>query len=367
MKVVYLSTLDGGGTVTHLRDLAPCVARAGAAVTVICQDETVAEMFDTSLLEVIVEPIGSKWDVAAVRRLRRHLVGADIVHTHDRRAHLYGLPLARRVGAVPVRTYHGLPDDIASAPDRPDLSPWIGLSRGRHARARATLWAERTVARRAFTIVPSESLARFLRQMGDDPARQRVIRSGIDVPESGPRELRDPPVVGVVALLIARKGVDVLLEAFRGVPAGVALEVFGDGPERAALEAQAGALPHRITFHGSVSDVRVRLQSIDLFVLPSLGENFPIAILEAMAAGLPVIATRVGGVPEMIDDTKTGLLVTPGDVADLRGALLDLLSDPATRAAMGELGRERVAANFDNAVAGRTVFELYEALCASST
>ncbi|MEO0913564.1 MAG: glycosyltransferase family 4 protein, partial [Pseudomonadota bacterium] len=151
-----------------------------------------------------------------------------------------------------------------------------------------------------------------------------------------------------IGRLAAVKGVPVLLEALRDVPE-VALTLIGDGPERAALEAEAGPLGDRVTFLGyrSQAEVAEALAEVDLLVLPSFAEGVPVVLMEAMAAGLPVISSRVAGIPELVEDGVSGLLLPPGDAAALAEALRALAADPARRAAMGAAGCARVEAEFN--------------------
>ena len=171
------------------------------------------------------------------------------------------------------------------------------------------------------------------------------------------------PVVGVVANLIGYKGHRFFLEAWstvlRAHPAAVALLV-GDGPLRAELEAlvRERGLGASVRFLGARPDVTAILSLVDLVVHPSLQEGFSNAILEAMAAGKPVVATAVGGSPEAIADGETGLLVPPEDSAALAGAMLRLLGEPGTAARMGEAARRRAATEFGMA----RMVEQYEAL-----
>ncbi len=158
-----------------------------------------------------------------------------------------------------------------------------------------------------------------------------------------------------VGRLAAVKGLPVLFEALAEVAkthADTHLTLIGDGPERAALEAEAVrlGLAQRVSFVGykSQDEVAKYLHEADLFVLPSFAEGVPVVLMEALASGLPVIATTVGGVGELVEHSKSGLLLPPGDEVALAAALAELLEDPARRAAMGQVGAAKVAAGFDS-------------------
>jgi len=182
------------------------------------------------------------------------------------------------------------------------------------------------------------------------------IPNGIAVPVQPPAADRERlglprgPLVACVAQLSAEKGHDHLLAAWpevvRRCP-GSRLALIGDGPLRPALVEQArrSGVADRILFAG-FQDPAPWLAAADLFVLPSITEGMPNAILEAMAWARPVVATRVGGVPELVEEGTTGLLVPPGDAAALATALSELLEDPVRRARLGQAGRARVAERF---------------------
>jgi glycosyltransferase involved in cell wall biosynthesis len=175
------------------------------------------------------------------------------------------------------------------------------------------------------------------------------------------------PLVGVIATLDPRKGHPFLLEAWATVaaryPSAIVL-LIGDGPSRPELEAQAqsAGLGQSVRFLGTRHDIPDLLALLDLVVHPSLTEGFSNAILEAMAAGKPVVATAVGGNPEAVVDRVTGLLVPARDSQALAQAMLRLLEHPDEAAAFGCAGRERVAQRFGMQLMVREYELLYERL-----
>ncbi len=194
-----------------------------------------------------------------------------------------------------------------------------------------------------------------------DPAdweRLHIIHCGVEPARYGARPAREaggPVQLVFVGRLAAVKGVRVLLEALarvRGeVAEGVHLTLVGGGSERTALEGMAASLgiAEQVEFTGYLSQTEVaeRLETGDIFVLPSFAEGVPVVLMEAMASGLPVIATRVGGVGELVEDGVNGLVVAPSDVAGLADAIATLARDPAQRSAMGAAGRARVREAYD--------------------
>ncbi len=211
---------------------------------------------------------------------------------------------------------------------------------------------QRWVHRRAGHVTAvSEAVADTVVAMGVPRARITVIPNGVDVsrfdapaPDRASLGARDgEPVIGSVGCLAARKDYGTLLEALARLaprrPFRVAL--VGDGPERAALEARAAALglAGRTAFLGERGDVERLLPAMDVFVLSSREEGIPNALLEAMAAGRPAVATAVGGTPEVLTDGETGWLVPPGDPEALAGALERVLGDPAEAARRGAAAR----------------------------
>jgi glycosyltransferase involved in cell wall biosynthesis len=172
-----------------------------------------------------------------------------------------------------------------------------------------------------------------------------VIPNGLDVDRVQPRQPRTRlRRIVVVANLRPEKGHDVLLDAavevLRRFP-DAHVECVGGGPLLDALIARAEArgLLHAVTFLGQRDDVPARLADADLFVLPSRSEAFPNAVLEAMAAGLPIVASGVGGIRELIADDRSGLLVPAGDAAALADRLCRLMADPALAARLGGAAR----------------------------
>lgn len=180
------------------------------------------------------------------------------------------------------------------------------------------------------------------------------------------------PVIGTVCRLSEpEKGLTVLLQAMArlaepsGSP-GCQLIIVGEGPSSKRLRdlgEELGVAPW-VRFVGARRDVADLLPLTDVFVLPSLSEGFGIAIVEAMAAGRPVVATAVGGIPEIVLQGETGLLVPPGDPGALAGAVRQLLEQPDRAAAMGAKGRQRARERFSIATVVRRHEDLYETLIA---
>ena len=183
--------------------------------------------------------------------------------------------------------------------------------------------------------------------------RDAAVRAEFGIPD-------DAPVVGVVAVLRPEKDHAMLLRAMRAVldeVPGARLLVIGDGAERARLGALAAELGivEAVVFAGSRPDVPRLLGAVDVLALGSYTvECFPMAVLEAMASGLPVVATAVGGLPELVDDGVTGRVVPKQDPAAMAAALVELLRDPARADAMGRAGRRRVESEFTLAKSVRT-------------
>jgi glycosyltransferase involved in cell wall biosynthesis len=213
-------------------------------------------------------------------------------------------------------------------------------------------------------VVPSHALAGYLAAHGFPPRRMHVIPNGIAVRRREPEPRRGPVVIGTAALLERRKAIDVLLEASARLATPHRLVVYGDGPLRTELEALAHGLGAPAEFPGFVPDFAERIEELDVFVLPSRGENLPIAILEAMAAAVPVVATRVGGVPEVVADGETGLIVEPDDVEGLAAALDRVAGDDALRERLGRAGATRIAEHFDARSTARQMVDLYRGLLA---
>ena len=192
------------------------------------------------------------------------------------------------------------------------------------------------------------------------PKKLVLIPNGVEIPQvvRGRRAVRTELELGhgVVAVIVARldgrKGHDTLLRAVsrlsdRGIP--ITTVIVGDGAERVALEEMARGLglgDQHVRFLGIRADVPDLLAASDMFVLPSITEGMPLSVLEAMAQRLPVIATPVGGVPELIEYGREGFLVPVGDVDALADRMADLISDPGLRERMGRTGFRRVEEHY---------------------
>jgi glycosyltransferase involved in cell wall biosynthesis len=210
-------------------------------------------------------------------------------------------------------------------------------------------------------LAPSHATAAEIRR---DYAVDRVgvipnVTGGLPVESADPREPEgvEPGYLLFVGRLRVRKGVEVLLEALagmRGSGPAARLWIVGDGEHRAALERKAAALglPAAV-FLGrrDASGVRALLRGAAALVVPSTYEGMPLVVLEAMEAGVPVVASRVSGIPEVVEDGVTGWLVPPEDPRALAGALTEVLADPGEARRRGEAGRARVGERFRPEVA----------------
>jgi glycosyltransferase involved in cell wall biosynthesis len=219
----------------------------------------------------------------------------------------------------------------------------------------------------AAVVANSQGLAELARKSaGDTPIR--MIANGVDTQRFQPAvdTLHDGPVrLLFVGRVVRQKGLDVLLDALSRLPdtASFELTIIGDGPLRAELAAQAArlGLDQRTHFVGWVGreDMPGALGRADVFVFPSRDEGMPNAVLEAMAAGLPVAATRISGNEELVADGETGFLVPPDDPAGLAAVLTRLVGDRSLCRRLGAAGRDKVVREYS----WRIVAERYIALC----
>jgi len=213
----------------------------------------------------------------------------------------------------------------------------------------ALRWLERLTYRLAHRVVTNSSAAgRILAQEGVAPGAIVAIPNGIDLTGRPVCAAAGAPRVIVVANLRREKGHDVLLDAAPDVLAArpdVVFTVVGDGPLRLAIEAETHrrGIARSFAFLGSRTDVPDLLADAGVFVLPSTSDARPNALMEAMAAGLPVVATAVGDVPELIAADETGVLVPPGDSHALASAILSILANRARAWALGAAARAAVS------------------------
>jgi glycosyltransferase involved in cell wall biosynthesis len=265
--------------------------------------------------------------------LRRHAV--RLVHCFDFYSNLVGVPAAR-LARTPVV--------IASQRDMGNLR-----SRGQQA-------IHATVLQRATHIlVNSEAIAaRLSSTRAARDGRLTVIRNGVDLARfapAAPSNGREPVTVATLANLRPEKGLVQLVEAAAVVAARfprARFALWGDGALRGQLEGliSARGLTGLVELRGATREPEKALKACQVFVLASLSEASSNVVLEAMATGLPVVATRVGGLPGLVEDQRTGLLVPPDDPTALAEAILSLLENPARAGEMGLLGRRRALSEF---------------------
>lgn len=254
---------------------------------------------------------------------------------------------------VPSALVAGLARRIA--PGRTPVAFFRHHDRGSRKLHLASRWAARLSD---VTLVPSEAVARSARELDGTPSsRIRLVLSGVgDLRRVGAPELlaarqslgisEEAAVIGAVSRLRTEKGLDLLIRAvvsLRGThPGPLHLVVAGDGPERSRLESLAATqLGDAWHFVGHTNDIALWHSLLDVAVMPSRHEAFGLAGLEAMAASKPLVATRVGGLPEVVAHGETGFLVPPEDPVALAGALKQVLEDPDQRSRMGAAARER--------------------------
>jgi sugar transferase (PEP-CTERM/EpsH1 system associated) len=350
-------SLDAGGLERIVVDLVAAARRAGHQPLVICLERPGTLAARASQLGARVLSLGKQPGLAPglVPRLRSifRRPRPDVVHSHQVAALCYAGPAARLAG-VPtvVHTEHG--KHYASRA----RTRWLGRASG--------IWAER------FFCVSQEIAAdvRNLRVAARD--KIHFLPNGIDPrPFTSPLDRdarraqlgvgRHEWLVGTVGRLAEIKCHDVLLRAFARLVETIAaarLLLVGDGPRRAELQSLAARLgiADRVRFAGYQPDPENYLRLMDVFALTSRSEGMPLAVLEAWAAGVPVVATRVGGLPGMIDEGRTGLLVPPQDDAAMAAALTRVIEDAALRDRLCRAGREE----FDRAYHLDAMAERYE-------
>ncbi len=307
-----------GGAQQVALDLAVGLRSCGCSVLFVGPESEALDRIVEAGFEAHVLAIRSAWALRPISRLARLMRdrGVDVAHCHGRRAAMIGLPAAH-LARVPVRLIHV--HSVAAT----------GGSK------RVNAVSIRMLSRLADGVIYcSQSVKDELDRSGDP--RLRVIPNGVAFGR-GPlkRELSAgaPRTLVAIGRLERVKGFDVLLTALvtvRDAIPDISVKIAGDGALRGDLERLRSEL--RLTkcveFLGFVDDIQTLLQSAEIFVMPSRWEGLPISLLEAVASGVPVVASAVGAVPEVITDRETGRLIPPGDVEALAKAIIEVLQNP---------------------------------------
>jgi glycosyltransferase involved in cell wall biosynthesis len=312
----------------------------GGQHTLVCaQDSEIGSAVRSKSVRVERLPFRGDADLLFHRQLRRTIraVDPDIVHVHSRRGDMLSLMAARAENRLRVHSR------------RVDNPPgWLDLR------------FKFPICHRIITI--SEGIRTVLKNAGVPSSQLRCVLSAVDTeryrPSSSSQPIRDSlgiqpgtKVVAVVAQLIQRKGHHVLLDALPTVlqrQPDVRVLVFGKGPLEAPLKARVTAMGLNpvVRFEGFRTDMDKILPAMDAVVHPALMEGLGVSLLEAAASGVPIIASRAGGMPEIVVDGVNGMLVEPGDRDGLATAMMRLLGDNELRRVLGSAARARVLAVF---------------------
>ena len=373
MKIVVVSGIwppDVGGPASHAPALAEALLEAGHTVEVVTTADRTPARRPYPLRWVARGRPAPLRHLAVVREVRSAARCADRVYatTMVRRAAL-GAALARRPLVVKLVADEAYERERRAGRFAGTLEQFQTERGGLRVRL---LRATRTAAlrRASRVLVPSAYLRAIALGWGLDPARTTVVAN--PAPEVPVHPTRDEAraalgiegfALGVAGRLTEQKALEDTLAALARVPR-VALLVLGDGPERAALERRAAQLDvsDRVRFLGAGTrdDVIVLFRAVDAALLTSAWENLPHTLLEALAAGTPVIATAVGGIPEVVRDGENGLLVPPRDVAAAASAIDRLVRDEVLRASLAaaaapsveELAEPRILRRIVQAIVG---------------
>jgi glycosyltransferase involved in cell wall biosynthesis len=347
VRIAYVVTRADpiGGAQIHVRDLAAAVRRQGHTATVITSgsgpfvDDLRAQDTPTVVLRHLAVPIGPVRDFRALREMRAVLaeLRPDLIAAHSSKAGTLGRVAGRALRIPVVFTVHGW----AFTPGVPSLQSALYRRIERLAGPLAT---------RIITVSEFDrGLALEARIAGPD----RVVTVHNGMPDVAPALRADPARSPVRLVMVARLGPQkdhpTLLRALAGLQElPWELDLIGDGPSTAQTAALASSLGvgGRVRFLGQRTDVEQLLARSQVGLLVTNWEGFPLSILEAMRAGLPVVASSVGGVGESVQDGETGYLVPRGDVALLRDRIGRLLASPELRGRLGANARTRYEQRF---------------------
>jgi glycosyltransferase involved in cell wall biosynthesis len=362
VKVLHVHKLTGvSGSEGHLLALLPALRERGVDARCLGLDVPGTDFgrFYEQLDRLGVPHRSVRCGLDASPRMARDVHRAiraerpDLVHTHLVHADIYGGAAARLLGIPAVSTRHN--------DDRYLLGPFRYVDR-----------AFARPARRLIAI--SDAVRAFLERAGHDPAKLVTIRYGLDELPAAPSDPTpaqagvpaDAPLAVAVGRLITQKDHATMLRAFARVHGNLPearLAILGSGPleaETRALTAELG-LAEAVVLPGR-TDIRDWLERANVFVHSSRWEGFGIVLLEAMLAGLPIVATRVSAVPEVVVEGETGMLVAVGDDAGLATHLESLLTDAEQAASLGEAGRQRALTEFSVGGMAESTLALYEHL-----
>lgn len=359
IRVLQVLEATTGGTAQHLHDLVTGLRPLGIAPSVVCSVDRdpaflpVVEQMCRADTPVHIVPMQRRpaplADTRAVRAIMTHLRQGpvDIVHAHSAKAGFLARAAAHRVEGVRIMyTPHVFPFQMQTR-------AW---------QRRLYRWLERYAARWTdVTVCVSREEARIAGRLGSRTVA--YIPNGVPVPAHDGRDGATPRLavelglpedsllVGAIGRLTRQKGPPVLIEAvaaLRGRHPGVHVALIGDGELRPSLEAHARrhGIHDHVHFLGRRRDATVLAGRIDVLAMPSLWEGLPYALLDAMAAATPVVASRVGGIPDAVTDGETGLLVPPGDAAGLADAIASLAAAPDRRRRLGAAARACVHNRF---------------------
>lgn len=358
---IALPYLEKGGTEEHALTLVGYLASQGIRVSVIAPAgprDADLDRLPVRRLQFIRFDHGIRKAWMSYRAAVSSLVETDppdVLHVHG--AHELLLALPRKARCIPTvftnHGYHGAGKALSYK-----TAAWVCNRR-----------ADRSVA-------VSQYEKGLMKKFGFDKGGLRLIHNGIAEPadpaplpsSSLPANFTDALFrVGAIARLETAKGIEYLIRAMAQLKAEpIVCIIIGDGSLRGALEELANTLgvAGSVHFAGYIPNASAQIHHVDVLAVPSLEEPFGLVCVEAMACSKPVVASRVGGIPEIVVDNETGLLVPPGDDVRLADAILRLYRDAGLRERLGQAGRERYLAHFSIEGMGEAVLELYRELLA---
>jgi glycosyltransferase involved in cell wall biosynthesis len=363
--VIYIDAPGRGGTEKYAVVVAGGLVRRGHRVAALCHSAEVMAPMREALKEAGVEVHAvENADRSLPAKVRRLLTCVQIIRRYQGCEFLMLTGYYRSGGLMALAGTLGRARRRVRADLQPPMPP-VTLKDRFMSRLKDVL-ADR------FVVGAVQNKDEFVRMTGRSRERIDVIHTGINLSAFNADERAVPRngdlVVGTVSRLSEqRKGLETFVEmaaiVARSVPNATFL-IAGDGDLRVALERQAAALglSERFTFAGWRQDIANVLAGMDVFVMPSLFEGGPTTVLEAMAMGLPVVATRVGMVPEVIDHWRTGVVVEPGDPEEMGCAVTTLLMDDRRRTEMGRRARQEAIRSFS----AERMVDCYEAILASN-